>query len=365
MVKAKKITLLLLAVCLLGCAAGSVKPLLDQPEFKAENQPVRTLRVLLITDDSYRKDEIEKWMARCSDLVEVQVGIRLEIVGWQRITWEKELNDIFRTHIRMAAETWTGRETFDVAVAPVRFVHRMGGGKLLLGAVDAFFWRYIFVREPDPNILLHELFHAFLLVTDHSDDWVMRAERSPYGVEWYWLTPEQRKVILRNKWRDFNAMPVTGDLEGQRWKEGRFYYALGSLYLQRREFNQAVPLLAQSLEMDPKFAPTYNDLAWILATADEAAFRNGQEAVRLALVACELSNWKNPGYFDTLAAAYARAGNFDKAIHWQEKALQGMKTPGNDPERTLEPLKPYEHDRTSEHQQRLNLYRMQKPWPPN
>ncbi len=361
----KKILYLFLLACLVGCAAGSVKPLLDQPEFKAGNQPVRTLRVLLLTDDSYRKDEIEKWMARCSDLIEVQVGIRLEIVGWQRITWDKELNDIFRTHIRMAADTWTRRETFDIAVAPVHFVYRMGGGKLLLGAVDTFFWRYIFVRELDPNILLHELFHAFLLSTDHSDDWVMRAERAPYGNEWYWLTPEQRKVVLRNKWRDFNAMPVTGNLEGQRWNEGRFYYALGSLFLQKKESNLAVPLLAKSLEMDPKFAPTYNNLAWILATADEAAFRNGQEAVKLALVACELSNWKNPGYFDTLAAAYARAGDYDKAIHWQERALEGIKSPGNDLNRTLEPLMAYEHDETSEHRRRLEQYRRQKPWPPD
>ena len=151
--KVNKFILLLFLVCLLGCAAGSVKPLLDHPEFKAENQPVRTLRVLLLTDDSYRKDEIEKWMARCSDLIEVQVGIRLEIVDWHRITWDKELNDIFRTHIELLRTRGPRRDTFDVALAPVHFVHRMDGSKLLLGAVDTFFWRYIFVRDLDPNIL--------------------------------------------------------------------------------------------------------------------------------------------------------------------------------------------------------------------
>ena len=93
--KAKKITLLLLLACLLGCAAGSVKPLLDQPDFKAENQPIRTLRILLITDDSYRKDEIEKWISRRSNLVEVQVGIRLEIVDWYRIAWEKDRKELW------------------------------------------------------------------------------------------------------------------------------------------------------------------------------------------------------------------------------------------------------------------------------
>ena len=361
----KKFTILFFLVCLLGCAAGSVKPLLEQPEFKAENQPIRTLRVLLVSDDTYRKDEIEKWISTCSNLVEVQVGIRLEIVGWQRVTWDQELSDIFRTHIRMAADTWTGRENFDIAVAPVHFVHRLAGSTLLLGAVDTFFWRYIFVRELDPNIFIHELFHAFLLSTNHSDDWVMKAERSPYGAEWYWLTPDLRRVVLRNKWRDFNVMAVTGPAEGQKSREGRFYYALGSLYLQRKEFSLAVPLLTRSLEMDPKFAPAHNNLAWILATADDAAFRNGPEAVRLAVAACELSNWKNPGYFDTLAAAYARVGDFDKAVRWQERTLEGMSSPEKAPERTLEPLKPYAHDKASEHRRRLSLYRMQKPWPPD
>jgi hypothetical protein len=364
-VKTTKIIFLLLLTCLIGCAAGSVKPLLDHPDFKAENQPVRTLRVLLVTDDTYRKDEIEKWIARCSHLVEVQVGIRLEIVGWHRIVWEKELSDIFRTHIRMAADTWTRRETFDVAVAPAYFVQRLGGNKLLLGAVDTFFWRYIFVKEMDPNILLHELFHAFLLSADHSDDWVMRAERSPYGIEWYWLTPEQRKVILRNKWRDFNVMPVTGRKEEQKSKESWFYYVLGSFFLQRRDLKQATFMFTQSLEIDLTFPPPYNKLAWIHATADEAAFRNGQEAVKLALKACELSNWDNLEYLDTLAAAYARAGEFDKAIEWQEKALGGMKSRENREAGALEPIKPNENQKTSELRQRLNLYRAHKPWPPN
>jgi hypothetical protein len=84
--KAKKLVLLTLLLCLLGCYAGSVKPLLNRPEFKAENVPVRTLRVLLITDNSYRKDEIEKFVSKCSSLVEIQVGIRLEIQAWYQIS---------------------------------------------------------------------------------------------------------------------------------------------------------------------------------------------------------------------------------------------------------------------------------------
>jgi tetratricopeptide (TPR) repeat protein len=253
----KKVLLLLPLVCLLGCYAGSVKPLLDRLEFKAENEPIRTLRVLLITDDSYRKDEIEKFVSKCSALVEMQVGIRLEIVHWLRIKWEDELDDIIKMEIRIAGDTWSKRDEFDIGLTFIYFVHNIAGGKLPLGAIDTFFWRYLFVRELDPYILLHELFHAFSLEKGHSRDWVMRGARPPYGSEWYWLTPEDRKEVLRNKWRDFNLMPATGQEEEKRLKESWFYYKMGSAYLQKREFDPAISFLNKSLETNPKYAAAY------------------------------------------------------------------------------------------------------------
>jgi len=255
--KAKKLVLLLPLVCLISCYSGSVKPLLNRPEFKAENEPIRTLKILLITDDAYRKDEIEKFVSKCSRLVEMQVGIRFEIVDGYQIKWEDELDDIIKMEIRIAADTWSKRDQFDIALTFVNFVHSIKGGKLPLGATDTFFWRYLFVKELDPYILLHELFHAFLLEKGHSKDWVMRGTRLPYGNEWYWLTPEDRKKVLRNKWRDFNVMPATEQEEEKKSKESWFYYKMGSAYLQKKEFEQAILLLNKSLEINPKYAEAY------------------------------------------------------------------------------------------------------------
>jgi tetratricopeptide (TPR) repeat protein len=255
--KAKKLALLLPLACLIGCYSGSVKPLLSRPEFKAENEPIRTLRVLLVTDDVYRKDEIEKFVSKCSRLVEMQVGMRLEIVDGYEIKWEDELDDIIKMELRIATDTWSKRDQFDIALTFVNFVHSIKGGKLPLGATDTFFWRYLFVKELDPYILLHELFHAFLLEQDDSGSWVMREARSPYGNEWYWLTPEDRKKVLRSKWRDFNVMPATEHEEVKKSKESFFYYNLGLAYLQRREFEQAILLLSKSLEINPGYAKAY------------------------------------------------------------------------------------------------------------
>jgi len=254
--KMKRLSLLLILACLVSCYGGSVKPLLSRPEFRAENEPVRTLKILLITDDSYRREEIEKFVSRCSRLVEVQVGIRLEIEDWYQIKWEDELRDIIKTETRIAADTWDKRDQFDVALTFVYFVHNIAGGKLPLGATDTFYWRYIFVRELDPYILLHELFHTFLLRKEHSRDWVMRGARPPYGNEWYWLTPEDRREVLRNKWRDFNVMPATEQQEKES-KESWFYHSIGTACLRKGDFDRAILFFDKSLAVNPAYAEAY------------------------------------------------------------------------------------------------------------
>ncbi len=252
----KKLVFVILLGCLLGCYPGSVKPLLNRPEFKSENEPVRILKVLLITDKTHQKDKIEKFISQCSSLVERQVGIRLEIVDWQQIKWEGELDDIIKMDIRVAADTWSKRDKFDIVITFVGFAYNIADGKLPLGATDTFFWRYIFVGELDPFILLHEVFHTFLLQRDHSEEWVMRSRRPTYG-EWYWLSSEDRKGVLRNKWRDFNIMPATEGRRGVRSRESWFCYKVGCIYLQRRQFDQAISDFNRALEINPGFAEAY------------------------------------------------------------------------------------------------------------
>jgi tetratricopeptide (TPR) repeat protein len=101
--------------------------------------------------------------------------------------------------------------------------------------------------------------------------------------------------------------------------DARHYLALA--LVKKGKLDEAILHLREVLRIKPDSVASMNALAWLLATHTETKFYNPQQAVQLALRACELTKYSDPGVLDTLAASYAAAGKFPEAVSAAEKAL--------------------------------------------
>ena len=86
--------------------------------------------------------------------------------------------------------------------------------------------------------------------------------------------------------------------------------------------DQTLHDLHDALQRNPDSPEALNNLAWLLATLAGARPEQGREAVQVAERAYELTKGHSPDVLDTLGAAYAQAGQFDRAI---ESARKGLK----------------------------------------
>jgi tetratricopeptide (TPR) repeat protein len=104
-------------------------------------------------------------------------------------------------------------------------------------------------------------------------------------------------------------------------KESLTHYNRGVSAAHKKRFRSAVRELENAIAFDPQFSWAHNNLAWLLATCEQASLRDGRRAVELATTACELSDWDYWCFLGTLAAAYAEAGQFDKAAEYGTKSV--------------------------------------------
>jgi tetratricopeptide (TPR) repeat protein len=100
------------------------------------------------------------------------------------------------------------------------------------------------------------------------------------------------------------------------------HYQLGVSLSHLQKTREAMSHFASALLIRQDFPDALDGLAWILATAPAAEYRNGIQAVGMAERACELTAQKDAAKLKTLAAAYAEVGNFAKAIAAATNAVQ-------------------------------------------
>lgn len=115
------------------------------------------------------------------------------------------------------------------------------------------------------------------------------------------------------------------------------------------DYDRALADFTAAHTLDAWSADIANTLAWFLATCPDASYRNGKQAIQFAQRALALQPALRMVYLDTLAAAYAEAGQFQEAVTTQENAIRLLESIGNFVE-----LPGY--------QQRLDLYKAKNPY---
>jgi tetratricopeptide (TPR) repeat protein len=107
-----------------------------------------------------------------------------------------------------------------------------------------------------------------------------------------------------------------------RLQRGWLYFDMGKSAEAIDDFRQVQRLLREQHESGPANLLAARMLAWSLATLPLAEVRNGADAVKLATIVCESTQWKDSQSLRTLAAAYAESGDFEQAEKYQLRAVE-------------------------------------------
>ena len=87
------------------------------------------------------------------------------------------------------------------------------------------------------------------------------------------------------------------------------------------KWKEAIAVAEEYVDLKPKDAWGYNNLAWMLVWCPEAELRNGVRAVEMAKKRHELS--RPDGFsWNTLGVAHYRAGNWKEAIAALEQSMR-------------------------------------------
>lgn len=113
------------------------------------------------------------------------------------------------------------------------------------------------------------------------------------------------------------------------------------------QYAEAADDYETAMGLEPLSAVPYNALAWLRATAPERQVRDGVVAMRLAERAVQLGDTSQ--HRDTLAAAYAEAGRYQRAAREEARAIALLREEGRE-------------DAVAGFQKRLELYRQGRPF---
>jgi tetratricopeptide (TPR) repeat protein len=201
-------------------------------------------------------------------------------------------------------------------------------------------------RSPEDERAISCRCWAYMAVADY-DRALKDAEEavrlSPDSPAW---KNNRGEVFLKRKEYDRAVAEFTALLD----QNPTYFFALynrSEAYVRTRQFARALADIEMAMKAEGKVPGLHMNLARVLATAPDDNLRDGKRAVEVAKKAVDMLRYRDGRFLDTLAAAYAEAGDFEKAVETQQKAI-------DDPE--------FMKDDGDGARKRLKLYREKKPF---
>jgi tetratricopeptide (TPR) repeat protein len=95
-------------------------------------------------------------------------------------------------------------------------------------------------------------------------------------------------------------------------KHSQARYLVSHLYIQTKQYRKAIALILELIKERPEDYTLLNNLAWIYATAEDPAIRNGGKAIEYAHEAMVRAP-NDHHIWSTLSEAYYTSGDYEKA----------------------------------------------------
>jgi len=167
-----------------------------------------------------------------------------------------------------------------------------------------------------------------------------------------WVAQYNLGVLLRESHRIQDAIAQYQETLRIKPDVPEAYYSLGVALGQIGRVREAIADYEQALRIEPHYVNAQNNLAWLLATSAPAEGGDPVRAVALARMACDRPGDEAAARLDTLAVAYAAAGQFRDAIATSQKAIAVARAAG-------------QSELVTELEARLALYRAGRPYHPS
>lgn len=209
--------LLLIALLLCSCSP-TVKDLIHNPDFALQNQPGRTLNVMIVTEKTPDTKEITQWFETCGRTIDEQVGISLKPTQFVQVSSLPSVNDI-SGRLTALYSVGESRDNWDIMVnlAGYGMLDIVSGILNLIipvpiyqGYIDDTYRKIIVLKSRDCRTFVHEFYHAFIFSHDHSGGVMagMTFQLIPFTPplnNTLYLNEQDRNEVLKNKWRDFRT----------------------------------------------------------------------------------------------------------------------------------------------------------------